>query len=211
VGTPDFLRSRYSVFWFGILLLLVAAIGWLAYQAPQSGVLGPVPASEVKTTAVESADTAAATLKSPLEPAKAFLEEAQFSLTSDDGKTQMRITARQAAKEGDSYSLKLGTIEFLQGADKQLRLSITDATYDERNGVAYVVGSMRGELPHTGHRFTAEKLRWDEATNSVAADAIHYEGDRIDVRGDQMTIQLPGGVVEFTGPVTAEVSGGLDR
>jgi len=144
----------------------------------------------------------------PPEPAKAYLEHGHFSLSSPDGQTQFDVRFEHANKNGDSYDLDQGTLRFANGGETQLSLSITDANYNVTNGVVYVVGSMEGKLASTGHHFSARRLSWNEASNAVTAEAVHYSGDRIDVQGQTMRVQLPAGVVEFSGPITATVAGG---
>jgi hypothetical protein len=259
VGTWSFLRSRYFALWLLALAALGLGVYWVVFRARPPAALGPVNPQAVKTEAVDSPADLPPAPKRP-EPQDAELSHAQFSIASSDGQTVMDVQARQAEKHGKRYTLKEGTINFRNGDSVQVRLTITDATYEifpgdtpaldqatgqplppppaaapgqagtgaaaspiggkppaaappatvpSNDAYATVEGSMHGELVGTGQSFDAQRLRWDEKTNVIQAEAVRYYGPRIHVDGETMRIALPSGAVDFTGPVTSTINADL--
>jgi len=244
--------------WTLALLAISVGVWWLLFRAPVPAGLGPVDAASVKMEAVDSQPAPTPQQSSSPKPHDAELSHAQISIASSDGKTVMDVQAHQAEKHGERYALKEGTITFKSGDDVQLKLTITDATYEifpgntpaagtapagsgapsagaaphsdegappraeantnvgptrgagkttSTSDDAYVTveGSMHGELIGTGQSFDAKRLRWDEKTNVIQAEAVRYFSDRIKVDGETMRIALPAGVVDFGGPVTSTI------
>jgi hypothetical protein len=180
------------------------------FQARPPASLGPVRPEEVKTEALGATETeqSAQVQKRP-EPVKAYLDQAELSVASPDGSTRLDVQAQQAEKDGDHYRLKVGRISIHSETVDHLQLAVTDGTYIEEPGSAYIEGTMSGQIMGTDQRFLAERLRWDEKTNIVHAEAVSLSTDALVVRGERMRILLPSGVVEFEGPVTASVAGAL--
>jgi len=203
------LRSAYAILWVLLLLLLGGATWWMVFKAKPPASLKPVRSEEVKVDALEGSDAEPVEAEKRPEPQEAFLDQAELSISSADGSTKLELLASEARKDGQHYDLKEGRISIHTEQVDQLRLTVSDGTYDEREGVAYVEGTLQGEILGTGQRFTAERLRWDEQTNTVQAEAVRLTAGNFEVSGERMQIQLPGGLVVFDGPVSASLKGAL--
>lgn len=209
MGTVSFLRSAYAILWFLLLLGLGGLVWWKVFLARAPESLGPVNPAEVKTEALGAAEAMPgqpqAASERP-EPTRAYLDEAELSVASPDGSMRLELKAREAEKEGGNYRLKQGQISFREENTDKLELTISDGTYLLESGVAYIEGSLSGRIPGTSQRFEARRLRWSQTSNAVLAEAVRLHGDNFSVSGERMRIQLPDGLIEFEGPVTATLS-----
>lgn len=206
MGTAGFLRSAYAVIWLLLLLGLGGGMWWMVFKAQPPAALGPVKPEEVKTEALGAAETEPATAEKRPEPARAYLEQAELSVASPDGSLRLDVRATEAHKEGSRYRLKQGLISFRSENADQLELTISDGTYLLEAGVAYIEGSLSGRVLGTNQQFEAQRLRWNQMSNAVLAEAVRLRGDNFAVAGERMRIQLPQGLIEFDGPVTATLS-----
>jgi hypothetical protein len=199
--------GAYGLLWL-LALLGFGLLTWWSVRAVHLGpALPPVLPEQVRTTAFSDSPVPEQTIKQRAEPLKLSVSGADFTLSSSDGTLKMRVWADKAAKSGGTYDLTEGALEFVLKNHDTLLLRVTDGTFRVESGVAQVSGTLIGHLVSGGQYFSAERVRWDLSSSVVQAERVRYTGPNIEVRGEQMNLDLTTGTgkVEFTGPVEAGI------
>jgi len=202
---PRAAAGAYGLLWL-LALLGFGLLTWWSVRAVHLGpALPPVLPGQVRTTAFSDSPVPEQTIKQRTQPLRLSVSGADFTLSSSDGTLKMRVWADKAAKSGGAYDLSEGALEFVLQNHDTLLLRVTDGTFRVESGVAQVSGTLIGHLVSGGQYFSAERLTWDQRSHAVQAERVRYTGPNIDVRGDQMSINLETGKAEFTGPVEAGI------
>lgn len=136
---------------------------------------------------------------------KVGLDEAQITLSSGDGQLKMRMWATKGEKEGATYKVKDGVLQFALENKDTLILKVSDAEYRVEQDIAYVKGTLTGYLVGSQQFFSAAELAWDQQGKAVTAKKVTYTGPHAVVSGEEMQVDLATGEVHFKGPVEAGI------
>jgi hypothetical protein len=174
------------------------------------GLMKGEPSVPVNPESVRPSDRAAPVAKEQnieeeFRALKLSLGDAQLSLASADGKLKMRVWAESGDKEGSYYKISEGVMEFSKAEQESLIIKVSGADYRMEQGIAYVKGTLTGYVESNRQYFTAEELSWNPAKHQVTAKRVTFRSPHIEVMGEDMTVDLETGTVEFSGPVEAGI------
>lgn len=138
-------------------------------------------------------------------PVTVDVNGASLTLSSSDGSLQMRVWADQAVKNGQTYTVSEGALQFVLENRDTLLVRVTDAKLQSDKNVARVDGALLGHLLASGQYFSAKHLIWSLNEKYVTVEDMTYIGPSIEVHGRQMRIDLASGTIDFQGSVEAGV------
>ncbi len=205
------LVSWYGAGWTLAVLLLAGGVFWLLNLRGSEAEKG-VPLDQIKLDSradtkkpeqgAESIDEQAAALE-------LGLQDAQLSITSDDGSVSMTLWADEGSKKAGNYKIGTGTVLFStrkkDESQSTVLIRVTDASFVREAGTAKVRGTLTGYIYEGEQYFTAQELYWDKDSSSITAHAVRYIGPSVEVSGSKMRINLLDKSVVFEGPVEAGI------
>jgi LPS export ABC transporter protein LptC len=169
----------------GIALVLVVVV--LAWRGGSAG--GP---------------PAAAVAAPPLPPTGGRIENFRYTRTTG-GRTEWVLDAEAAEFFGDKARavFENGRMEFTTKEGRVLRLSGRRGTFHTDTQDVEIDGNVIAGS-NDGYRLLTETLRYDAGKNEVTtADPLLFFGDRLNVRGQGMKIEVDAQRVTLGGPVEA--------
>jgi len=195
----------YRLTWLALVAVFCFAVWLLLYVMPASPKFSEVRLAQMKLIGQDPSLTPEQSIEEQAGPLQLEATGWELSLSNHEGDLLMRIWARKAVKEGDRFSIDEGALQFVTEGRNVLLMRVTDATYQREKDVARVSGTLVGEVTGTYQYFSATELAWDQGTNVVTTSSVRYVGPRIEVRGEEMSVDLRTGNVSFAGPVEAGV------
>jgi hypothetical protein len=189
--------TGYRVVWAVLLAGFVALVWWLIATAPAERILP----GELQSASEDPRAGSSPTIDDTIGATNLSLKGAELTVSSSDGKMKLRVRADSGRKERGLYSIEEGSLQFTLGERDTLVLRLNNATYRREAGVVKVAGTLLGHITDGDQYFKAAELSWDQSSNTVRTSEISYVGPGFEVSGEQMSIDLPTGVVHFHGPV----------
>ena len=207
------LLNPYRLTWLAIVALFVLALWWLLFIRPQNPIFTQISPKEVQRPDVDVFTPPAESIDEKTGPMSLDVSKANMTISSTNGELVMSVWADKANKKANVTTIKQGALEFKLKDRDTLLLKVTDAvlTLSPQTAdldTASASGNLVGELVNNGHRFSAEKLSWNRATNTLVARRVLYVGPNVQVEGQEMHINLVTNQVTFEGLVKAGIDQG---
>lgn len=191
--------NRYRLFWLALLAVFSLFVYWLLFVRPASPLFTEVDPGDVKTVALEDQQDDEPTLGERAGPLQLNAEEAEFSISSNDGALIMRLWAESAEKAGPEINVKEGVLQFQMSGGNSLVLRVATCMIRiEEDDLMTVSGDITGNISGTGQYFSGSHLKWDRGANIVEVEEVYYVGPHIEVRGQQMNINMDPENIEVT-------------
>ena len=205
---PRGILNSYRIAWIVVILLFGTAIWWFALRSPEARRhAGSVSSEQVKLlrdTELEPEETKPGSLEDSA-PKDIQVDNADVVIVGQEGDVEMRLWVKTGTRDGSTFKLIEGTMQFLLKDKRTLLLRITDGSFASEEGRVRVEGSITGNVDGTSQYFEARQLVWSEHSNQVETHSVRYIGPYVDVTGDNMIIDVETGQVFFDGPVTAGI------
>lgn len=201
---PNWINS-YRLFWLVVVLLFGISIYWGLFIRPRDPASTRVRKEEVQLPVIDQANPPEQSVSKRPNPVNVDVNGASLTLSSSDGKLQMRVWADKAAKQGTEYEIKQGALQFVMENRDTLLVRVNDASMSTVSNMVTVSGSIIGRLVSGGQYFAAQKLKWDRDQKRVRVSEVRYIGPGVEVSGKSMSIDLATGEVNFQGPVEAGI------
>jgi hypothetical protein len=191
--------NRYRLFWLALLAVFCLFVYWLLFIRPAGPLYTEVDPDDVKTVALDDQQEDEPTLDERAKPLQLNAEEAEFSISSNTGDLIMRLWAESAEKAGPVINVKEGVLQFeMTGGNSLLLRVATCMIRIEEDDLMTVSGDILGNIVGTEQYFSGSHLTWDRGANIVEVEEVYYVGEKIEVRGEQMNINMDPENVEVT-------------
>jgi hypothetical protein len=205
---PKGIINSYRLVWVFVLVLFGAAIWWFALRSPEaSRHAGTISSDQVKLVRDKEQDPVEEKPQNLLESAPKDIEvdDADVVIVGKDDAVGLKLWIKNGTRDGSTFKLVEGTIEFLKDNQTTVLLHVTDGSFASDAGQVRVMGSITGNIDGTNAYFEAKNLMWNQDSNLVEAHSVRYIGPYVDVTGERMLIDVKTGHVIFDGPVTAGI------
>lgn len=205
---PKGIINSYRLVWIFVLVLFGTAIWWFALRSPEANRhAGTVTSDQVKLVRDKEQEAVEEKPQNLLDSAPKDIEvdDADVVIVGTDGRVGLKLWIKSGTRDGSTFKLIEGTIEFQMENQTTVLLRVTDGSFASDEGQVQVMGSITGNIDGTNAYFEVKELIWSQDSNLVEAHSVHYIGPYVDVTGESMLIDVTTGNVSFDGPVTAGI------
>lgn len=197
--------NRYRIFWLTMVAAFAVLVYWLLFVKPAGPEYTEVNPEEVRNTAISDSPEKEPTIGQRVDPLQLNAEGAELSISSSDGSLIMRLWAKSAVKKKQVFSLDDGALEFMMNSGTTLLVHVSSCEFRRKEDLITVQGNITGSISGTGQYFSGKRLSWDRNQKFVTADEVTFVGQKIEVHGQKMHINMETSEVTFEGPVEAGV------
>ena len=200
---PDW---AYFSFWSGLLLLLLVISSALVYYSTRTSPLREgVNVVEPRKVESEQARKAKAKLQEEIPP-DFNIKGGKFTLSNPQGDVTLTIYSDELTNyKGKAKLGELGAT-FTTPQGRMVALIARDLTFEFKEKVMDIKGSIEGVFPQSDQHFVAKSLHWELPTKQIELTQVSMEHPVFKVQGSSIVYDLNDNSITVSNNIKAEFS-----